>query len=114
MPGAQRSAERRGTPRLADPPLALACLTTLLPPPLPPARHHRVAAFVDHSIIPALVIRRHHRGREALLVYLAAALPRQISDLGGRPDAVVYSPPDQARNARAHHLRHRPTRPPDS
>src|SRR5712692_3835700 len=113
MPGAQRSAERRGTPRLADPPLALACLTTLLPPPLQPARHHRVAAFVDHSIIHALVIGRHHRGREALLEYLAAALPRQFSDLGGRPDEVVYSRRDQARNARAQHLRHRATGPRD-
>src|SRR5713101_6267669 len=97
MPGAQRSAGRRGTPRLADPPLALACLTTLLSPPLQPARHHRVAAFVDHSIIHALVIGRHHRGREALLEYLAAALPRQFSDLGDRSHEVVYPRRYQAR-----------------
>src|ERR1700736_1549724 len=101
MPGAPRSAEWRGTPRRPDPPLALACLTTLLPPPLQPARHHRGAAFVDHSIIPALVIGRHHRGREALPEYLAAPLPRQFSDLGGRPDEVVYSRRYQARSAGA-------------
>src|SRR5216684_3975128 len=105
MVGAQRSAEPRGTPRLADPSLALACLTTLRPPPLQPARpRRRVAAFVDQSIIDAFVIGRHHLGRETLLEYLAAGLPRQFSDLGGRPHKVVYSRRYQARNARAQHL----------
>src|SRR5713101_1006414 len=114
MVGAQRSAEPRVTPRLADPPLALACLTTLRPPPLQPARHRRrVATLVDQSIIYMLVIGRHHRGREALLEYLATALPRQFSDLGDRPHKVVYSRGYQARNTRAQHLRHRATGPRD-
>src|SRR5712692_301457 len=108
MVGAQRSAEPRVTPRLADPPLALACLTTLLPPPLQPARHRRrVATLVDQSIIYMLVIGRHHRGREALLEYLATALPRQVSDLGGPPHNFAYTRGSQTRNPRAHPLRHR-------
>src|SRR5229473_4033038 len=100
-------------------PVVSICRTTcackaLRPPPLQPARHRRrVATLVDQSIIYALVLGRHHHGREALLEYLAAALPRQFSDLGDRPHEVVYSRRYQARNARAQHLRHRATGPRD-